>query len=286
MNIIKGKNLPPMRRVVYGPPGVGKTKFACSEPGALALDYEGGVEYLGVDRVLGATTWMESLALIREACEGPGDHKSVVIDTIDKLEAQAATHICSVSGVEGKKGKTLADFGYQGGYKVLAQIWRELLFACQWARGKGRNVTLVAHVQRTTVKDPSLGEYATYIAAIHKDCWSATHQWADAVLFANYEAGIFEGRAIVSGERVLHTVKGTGFEAKHRPNIAPVLPLSWDAYANAVSAANRTADEVVASIRSLATPETKDKAEEFITKANGDVLRLVTTESALKKKVS
>lgn len=288
LSIIKGKTNPSPRRVIAGPPGVGKSSFACAEPRVIAIDNEDGLHHIGVDRVVGADNWLASLALVREACEGPGDHLGVVVDTIDKLEGQAAKYICA-KGIDGKRKDTLADYGYQDGFKALAQVWRELLFALEGARAKGRSVTLVSHVQRVKVNDPTIGEYSEWIAAIHKDCWSTTHQWADAVLFAQYEQGLVEGRAIMTGNRILHTQAITGFRAKHRPNIAPVLPLSWEAYAAAVSASQRTAEEVLESIRTMALvadEETQAKAEGFIEKAAGDVLQLAKVEAAMRKKVT
>ena len=284
MKIVSGKTFPPQRRVLYGPPGVGKSTFACAEPGALALDYERGLEHIGVDRVTAPATWDESLALIREACAGPGSHKSVVIDTVDKLEEQLAKRICQ-DGIDGKKLPTLAHYGYHAGFRVLEARWRELLFELECAAAHGRSVTLVAHVKRESVKDPMLGDYAKWIAAIHRDCWTATFRWADAGLFATYETGLSDGRAITTGQRQLHTVSGTGFDAKHRPNISPVLPLSWEAYDHAVQGSRRLAEDICASIRQLATsPETKEKAELYIQEAKGDILRLATIETALMKK--
>jgi hypothetical protein len=284
MNIIRGVSSPIPRRVVFGPSGVGKTKFATSEPGALTIDYEGGVEYLGVDRVEGAKDWLASLALVREVCSGPGDHRAVVIDTIDKIEDQAAQFICKVEGVDGKKKASLADYGYGDGYAALEQKWRELLFVLEGARAKGRSVTLVAHVQSTTEKDPTMGDFRKFIAAIHKKCWGVTHRWADAVLFATYEIGLVDGRAILSGSRILHSVAGSGYDAKHRPNIPSPLPLSWDAYAKAVADVNRAPGEVIASVRSLLRPEMRDAAEKTLSEIGLDVPRLIALESALKKK--
>jgi hypothetical protein len=281
MNIIRGRSTPAPRRIIYGPPGVGKSTFACAEPGALALDYEDGLDAIGADRVKGARTWSETVALAREACTGPGEHRAVIVDTIDRLEDQATLLVCA----EGKK-KSLADFGYGDGYEALATKWRELLFVLEGAREHGRAVTLVAHVQNKPVDDPTMGTYGKYIATLQKRCWTSTHRWADAVLFANYEGGLVEGRAILTGARKLYTQAATGFDAKHRPNIASPLPLSWEAYAEAVSASQRTVEEILLAISKLTTKETAEKVNDYITKANGDVLRLASIESALRKKVS
>jgi hypothetical protein len=289
MNVLRGKVSVAPRRVIYGASGVGKSTFACAEPGVLALDYENGLNHIGVDRVEGAPDWEASLSLLREACTGPGSYTGVVIDTIDRLEDQAAQFICKVQGIDGKKKASLADYGYGDGYAALETKWRELLFVLEGARAKGRSVTLVAHVQSSTEKDPTMGDYRKYIAAIHKKCWSVTHRWADAVLFATYESGLVEGRAIMTGQRMLHTVAGSGFDAKHRPNIASPLPLSWEAYAAAVAASSRSAQELLDSIRGMiivsGSAEMQKKAEEYIEKANGDVLQLARVEANLRKKV-
>lgn len=270
-----------MRRVIYGPAGIGKSTFACAEPGAIALDYERGLEHIGVDRVRGETTWDKSLALVKEACSGSGEHEAVVVDTIDRLEDQATIAVCA----EGKK-KSLADFGYGDGHEALTTKWRELLFALEGAAERGRSVTLVAHVQSKAVDDPTLGRYGKYIATLSRRCWTVTHRWADAVLFANYEAGLVEGRAIMTGQRVLYTQAATGFDAKHRPNIAASMPLSWVAYAAEVALCNRSAAEVVASIRAIigkADMEIIEKAEKYIESAAGNVADLMVTEKQLRK---
>jgi len=285
MKIIRGVTHPPARIVVFGPSGVGKSTFACAAPGALALDYEQGLNGIGPARVTGAETWSESLALVKEACAGAGDHQTVVVDTLDRLEDQATDEVCRV-GVKGKAMPDLASFGYGDGYEALLTKWRELLFALESARAKNREVILVAHVQSKIHEDPMLGNYSKFIAALQKRCWGVTHRWADAVLFAQYEQGMVENRVVMTGERVLRTVAGSGYDAKNRWGLPPVLPLSWSAFDAARRAVQRTADEVRACIRSLTTASTAEKAEGFIRDAGEDVPRLVAVETALKKKVN
>jgi energy-coupling factor transporter ATP-binding protein EcfA2 len=283
VNILRGKTFPPARIVVYGPSGVGKSTFACAAPGVLALDYEHGLHEIGPSRVLGAATWTESLALVREACEGSGDWTQVTIDTLDKLFDQCAAEV--VKG--GKKGeKTLSDFGWGDGFEAAAGRWRELLFILEGARAKGRSVVLVAHVQQQTSDDPQTGgKTVKSIAAIDKRSWGATHRWADAILFADYERGLSDKRVVMTGERILHTQAGTGFDAKNRWGLPKEMPLSWTEFERARQALCRTPDEVRKSILSLVTPETAAKAEEFTRTAGDDVVRLVSVENALRKKV-
>jgi hypothetical protein len=288
MNITRGKTHPAPRVVVYGPSGVGKSSFACGvdhpstspRKDVVAIDYESGLDEIGVARVRGPDGWEESLKLVREACAGQGDYTTIAIDTIDRLEEQATRLVCT----EGKK-KSLADFGYGDGFEALVTKWRELLFVLESAREKQRTVILVAHVQQKPQDDPRIGKYDKYVAAMQKRCWGATHRWADAVLFADYERGLHEGRAIMTGTRELHTCAGTGFDAKNRWGLPPVLPLSWAAFDRERVRRLRSTDEVKASIVSLIrADDDASKLNEHLTAAGDDVSRLCVIETALLKK--
>lgn len=281
LQIIRGRTFGPMRRVVFGPPGVGKSSFSAT-PKVIALDCERGLDHIGCDRVPWAPTFDGNLALIREMCIGAGAWDTVMLDTADALEQQAAKEICAK-----EKKLSLADFGWGDGFHMVAARWRELLFILEGAKAKNRSVHLVGHVTTATIKDPTLPkDHSKQIASLTKHSWGATHQWADAVLFADYARGMVEGRAIMTGERLLRTVAGTGYDAKHRPNIAPELPLSWKAYEREFKRYERQAKDIVDRILSLTTtPELRAKAEAYVRDAGEDVEKLVRIEVNLETKI-
>lgn len=291
MNITRGIVSTPPRLVVYGKAGLGKTSFACgveypstrAREDVLCLDYEGGTNTIDVSRVKGASSWKGSLDLITEASLEKGPWKTIVLDTVDKLEDQATKAVC----IEGKK-ESLADFKYGDGFEALAAKWREILWSLEEARDNGRTVILVCHVQTKTIDDPTLGKYDRYIPALSKRCWGATHRWADAVLFANYEQGLHEGRAIQTGKRLLYTVEGTGFESKNRYGLPSVMPLSWSVFEREMSLLGRAPDEVRASVRKLAggSAELEAKSEAHLKEAGDDVRKLCAVERAILKKLS
>lgn len=287
LNIIKGKSHPAGRIAAFGPHGVGKSSWACSHRKVLALDFENGLNEIGPDRITMPRVWGESMPVIREACIGPGDHEAVVIDTVDKLEAQCASAVC----IEGKK-KTLADFDWGQGHAAEEVKWRELLSLLEGARDKGRTVILVAHVQSKEVKDPTLGTYSRYIAAMNAKPWAATAQWCDAVLFMNYQAGMYEGRAVMTGDRVIYAQAGTGYDAKNRWNLPREMPLykdgkryGWQDFEETVKAMQREPQDVIGSIRKLVPKDSLEHAEKTLLEIGSDVPKLIALETALKKRV-
>jgi hypothetical protein len=293
MNIIRGVAHPPGRIVIFGPPGVGKSTTACgAEKGGrpredlIALDYESGLDEIGPSRVKGADSWEGSLALVKEAATSPGPWKAIVVDTLDRLEDQCKNFVCKV-GLNGKSFPDLASFGYGKGETALEQRWRELLFAFEAAREHGREVILVCHAQSKTIDDPQLPPYSKWIAALTKQTWNATHRWADAILFAQHEQTLIEGKLVLTGNRVLRTEAASGYEAKNRWHLPPTLPLSWEAFTKARQATARDPVEIASAIRAMAkgSPD-ETKAEEFILKKPFDVAYLVSVEGALRAKLN
>ena len=273
------------RVLVYGVPGVGKSTFASQAPRPIAIDSDRGLEQLGVERIPGPGTWLAALALIGELVDTSG-YGTIVIDTIDPLEELATAYVCG----EGKK-KGLADFEWGAGYEALAQQWRVLLSTLERARPRGMGVVLVGHSVVRAAQDPTLGAFDQFTPQLQKKTWSATARWCDVIGFATVDAAIVgdDRRAIVTGERVLRTSRGTGYEAKNRYALPDSLPLVWSALAAGMAAHGRpadTAETVRARIHSLASgTEYQAKAEDFVAAAGDDVGKLIGVEAALKARV-
>lgn len=88
---------PSINMLVYGPPGVGKTTFACGTDKVLIGDVEGGAVFLGMHGVAAdyacISKWSDIDELYKAAKDG--GYKTVVIDPLgellDKLIAQLKT---------------------------------------------------------------------------------------------------------------------------------------------------------------------------------------------------
>lgn len=190
---------------------------------------------------------------------------------------------------EEAKKKTLADFGYGAGYEALAAEWRLMLGALDGCRSRGMSIVLLGHSIVRQSNDPQLGGYDQFVPQLQKKTWAMTSRWCDVVGFANFDAARLEDerRAIVTGERMLWTTRGTGFEAKNRYGLPPKLPLSWPALAAGIRAGTQSAAEIRARITALAAgTEHEARAALFMADAGDDPRKLDAIEAALAAKIS
>ena len=89
MQVVKGKTLTAPKLMLYGLSGVGKSSLAAKLKNPLFLDFEGGLNYLGVDRTpqyLDLDVFYKDLVeLYRKAEAGKREYDTIVIDSVDWL---------------------------------------------------------------------------------------------------------------------------------------------------------------------------------------------------------
>jgi len=157
----------------------------------------------------------------------------------DHLGDQAEDHVSR----EAKVSFSKMNDNFGSGYQAVGVAWRVLLAELDEVRKRGLSICLLGHAVVRQATDPQLGPFDQFTAQLPKTPWALTQRWADAVLFAAFDAARNEkeSRAIVTGERLMFTVRGSGFEAKNRYNLNQKMPLSWKAL-DAAIATHRVAD--------------------------------------------
>ena len=83
LSITSGKIQKPLKALVYGPEGIGKTTFASKFPKPLFIDAEDGSNHLNVDRTQRPTSWTMLKGIIEELTKDAQGYKTLVIDTAD-----------------------------------------------------------------------------------------------------------------------------------------------------------------------------------------------------------
>lgn len=251
-------------------------------PRPILIDFDRGLDAIGVDSIPAPATWPESMALITGVVNAPGDYRSLVLDTADPLEEQAVTEVLRSYN---KKG--LADVPKGDGWIAVGNLWRELLSILELGRKNGLSVCLLAHSSVRQAQDPTLGEYDVFAPQLQKKSWAATNRWADLIGFACFDQAKVgdERRTILTGERILHTVKGSGFEAKNRWGMPPSLPLDWPIIEAAMRPQAGVLEAREAITELAAGTGLEAKAAEYIQSAGGDIGKLYQILEALRAKV-
>jgi hypothetical protein len=115
LNIQRGRRHTPVRAVIYGTEGIGKSTLAAAFPAPVILDTEEGTHHLDVARV-SIGSWDELRAAVAEIGSKPSEFRTVVIDSADWAERLLIESLL----VEHKQ-KSIEGFGFGKGYTILAE---------------------------------------------------------------------------------------------------------------------------------------------------------------------
>jgi hypothetical protein len=225
------------RIMVYGVEGIGKSTFGAGAPNPVYILTEDGLGSLNVDHFPLATSFADVMDAIASLYKENHAFETVVIDSLDWLEAIIQREI--------EQKYDAKDLAYGKGSLIAAERWREILDGLNALRNdKGMAVILIAHTTIKRFDSPEVEPYDRYQPKLQERSNAVVREWADAVLFANYKTIVKKddvgfnqtnNRGISTGERLLFTSERPAYMAKNRYNMPESIPLSWDAFAEAIS---------------------------------------------------
>lgn len=241
-----GRTPKPPRLLVYGTPGIGKSTFGSQAQKPVFVPTEDGLDEINCAKFPLAASVDDVLTALTELRMQPHDYETVVLDSLDWLERMIWDRVCAEFSV---KNIEKADGGYARGYNHALTHWREVIDHLNLLRSqRGMVIMLIAHAKVEKFEDPEAPPFDRYSPRLHKHASALISEWCDAVLFAtrkfrtqSEDAGFGRKRTIAhaigkdGGERILRTVGGPSCVAKNRYGLTEELPLSWDAFVNAVS---------------------------------------------------
>lgn len=234
--VVTGPRHEPWTMLVYGPEGVGKSKLVEDLSDSITIDTEQSANRLNTKKFPTPLTLQDVYDAIAVLYGQDHPYRRLVIDTVDRLEALIFAHVCEEAKRRpgGASIRGIEDFGYGKGYQVALDEWRRLVARLDELRTSRRmDVLLIGHAFVKRFQNPDGPDYDRYTLRLHEKAAGFLKEWAEAVLFARFEESTtkMEGSArvkgILSGERVLHTVRSAAFDAKNRFNLPEQLPLNW-----------------------------------------------------------
>lgn len=286
--VSKGKVQKPYYILVHGVPGIGKSTLASQFPNPLFLCAERGTSHLDVAR-LELTQFADFVATVKELREAKHDYKTIVIDTVDHLEALIHKVVAKSKGKD-----SIEDIGYNKGYEYALDLWRELVEPMEALRDeRGMNIVFLAHTYVKTFNDPQLPVgYDRYQVKLHHKAASYLGDRVECVLFVNYETFVKvddnnKARAFGEGARVMYTEHRPAFVAKNRFNLPFKLPLSFEDFDQAARSGDSKPPEVIKAnidemIKQITDEKIKQKAAQKLSEIGSDPRQLVQLENKLK----
>jgi hypothetical protein len=236
-SIRKNDTMAAPRIMVYGVEGIGKSTFGAGAPNPIYILTEDGLGSLTVNHFPLATSFQDVMDAITTLYKENHAFETVVIDSLDWLEAIIQREI--------EQKYDAKDLAYGKGSLIAAEKWREILDGLNALRNdKGMAIILIAHTTIRRFDSPEVEPYDRYQPKLQERSNAVVREWCDAVLFANYKTIVKKddvgfnqtnNRGISTGERLLFTSERPAYMAKNRYNMPESIPLSWDAFEQAIS---------------------------------------------------
>lgn len=221
----------PLKVVLYGVEGIGKSSFAARFPQPVFIDTEGGTGRLDVRRLPAPDSWQMLLDEAAAAADGQVPCQTLVLDTADWAEKLCMAGVCARFKVKG-----IEDIGYGKGYTYVKEDFARLLDALDKVVAAGRHVVVVAHAAVAKFEQPdAVGSYDRWVMKTSKQVAPLLREWCDMLLFANYKTVVEKSGSGPSAKnkasgarRVLYTTHNACWDAKNRFGLPDEVPFDYE----------------------------------------------------------
>jgi hypothetical protein len=221
--------------LLHGNEGRGKTTLACKFPKPIALLLERGLPRgVEVDAVEDVRSFEMVMEVLKEIYAAPAQYQSLLIDTVDALEALLIDSLCRKNG-----WKTIEAPSYGKGWVAADDEWRRFIHGISAIRGKHEMaIVMTCHCAIERIEDPRAPTYTSYQPRLHKRARGLVMDACDAVFFlaedlrvVTDDGGFRERtRAATDTRRFLFTEGRPAFAAKNRFAMPEkiAIPLDFD----------------------------------------------------------
>lgn len=222
--------------MIYGQEGRGKTTLTSRFPKPLFFALERGIPG---DIVVDAVQDIDCFGAIMDNLrhiftEGPDSYQTLVIDTVDMLEAHLIEHVCTKHGWD-----NIEKPPYGKGWVACDDEWRRFIRAITAIRDKhGMTVVLVAHATIERIEDPRAPTFTSYAPRLHKRARALVMDACDIIGFLAEDLRVITDdggfrdrtRAAAADGRYLFVEGKPSFAAKNRFAMPPkiAIPLNLD----------------------------------------------------------
>lgn len=288
-NVQRGKLDKPIRIVMYGTEGIGKSTFAADAPDPIFLCAEDGTKELDVARFPEPKTWDEVLEAVETLRTSNHKFQTLGLDTLDWAEPLVWAKVC-----QDANKKDIEDFDFGKGYIAAVEVWRSFLARLDSLVNTRRmHVICLAHAHVRKFQNPEGGDFDRYEMKLHAKSAGIIKEWCDALLFARLEVFTHDvkkkTKGVDSGARLIHTTRTAAYDAKNRYSLPAQIPLNWEEFYAAAKGSGPASPEKlkaeIAELVEMLEPATREKAVGWIASAGDDAKRLAQLVGHLRGKV-
>jgi len=238
--IISGVKLEPLRLVVHGAAGAGKTSFVSEMPNVLFLDLEKGAGVLEMPRIK-IDSYDELLTILKDILAAKEfNYSSLALDSTSKAFELIDKYLARREGME-----TVTTLDYGRGTAAIAAQFAILLGILEEIRNRHRcHIAIIAHSEIKTHTPPDSPSYDRYIISGSEKISSKFIQWADIIFFLKPEIVMKKqgqkNQAMATGQRLLISEDRPTHIAKTRLKLPATIPFKlgegWQLVSEALKA--------------------------------------------------
>jgi len=244
-SVSSGIQMKPLRCVITGHEGVGKTTLAAGAPDPIFVTTEDGLGLIDAPSIP-TDSHAKTNAILDELIAEDHSYRTLVFDAIDGEEPNIFSAIC-----EAGNKSSIGDFGFNKGYVQADDYWARLFHKLDHLRAtRSMNIVIISHVSANHIDDPVVGTYVRYEPNLHKRTVPLLTKWADLIGFlaplrsARDEGDDTKNRTVRvatnSRQRFLHVSDDGRYIAKNRFGLTEPIEIpqtnGWSALSQAVAA--------------------------------------------------
>lgn len=231
--IESGKKIAPIKAIIYGDNGVGKTTFAASAKNPIIIDLEGNCNHIETDKQR-ITSFSEFEEFLDALLKQDHDYKTLVVDSLDSLEILISEKI--------SRSYTTQELDYGRSAGIWKQHIKDLVEKIDYLSSKkSMNIVLTAHWRVKAANNPMTDQFDRYDLRVNEHMRTGFCNWVQCILLALKEvifeeknAGFGKKRAKNIERRVLYTRGDPTYYAKNVFDLPTKLSLDWEQFTNNV----------------------------------------------------
>jgi hypothetical protein len=240
--IKKGPQTTPPSLFIYGVEKIGKSTAGADTDSPLFMCAENGLKGDAFAEVAhdSPQTWQEVLALLDWLIVEAHEYKTLVVDTLDWLEALLYAYICLR---DNKAGIEAYNFS-KGQKEVAPEEFKQLLSRCDKLLRKGIAVVFLSHSMVKAFSNPTGDNFDRYQPKGNPWITGLVKEWCDVVLFAHYlewtdkDSAKAKAKATGGKIRVVETERDAAWDAGNRFGLPPQMELDMSQILSAIAAGN------------------------------------------------